>query len=118
MNLARGDVVVALFPNSDGSPPKPRPALVVQSDLYNVKLRNVILAAITSNLKHAGQPTSILIFTNTREGIDTGLKVDSVVSCINIATVENTLIARKIGQLSHSLLLQVDSCLKLSLDLS
>lgn len=117
MNLARGDVVVALFPNSDGSPPKPRPALV-QSDLYNVKLRNVILAAITSNLKHAGQPTSILIFTNTREGIGTGLRVDSVVSCINIATVENTLIARKIGQLSHSLMLQVDGCLKLSFGLA
>ena len=35
MSYSRGDVLIALFPNADGSPPKPRPVVVVQSDVYN-----------------------------------------------------------------------------------
>ena len=113
MSLTRGDVVIAMFPNSDGSPPKPRPALVVQSDSYSAKLRNVILVAITSNLKHAGDPASLLIQTQSAEGISSGLRVDSIVSCLNVATVESTLIARRIGHLSSTLMNQVDSRLRL-----
>ncbi len=104
MSFSRGDVVVALFPNSDGSPPKPRPVLVVQSDTYNAKLKNLIVAAITSNLSHATDPASLLIDVTTADGKATGLRHDSVVSCIKLATISDTLVARKIGTLSAVLM--------------
>ncbi len=87
MSFNRGDVVIALFPNADGSPTKPRPVLVVQSEVYNAKIKNLIVAAITSNLKHAADPASFLIDVSTPDGQATGLRQNSVVSCINLATI-------------------------------
>ena len=100
MSFTRSDVVIALFPNADGSPPKARPVLVVQADTYNVKIRNLIVVAITSILRHASDPASLLIGVSTPDGKASGLVQDSVLSCINLATIEDTLVARKIGQLS------------------
>ena len=118
MSFNRSDVVIALFPNADGSPPKARPVLVVQADTYNAKLRNLIVAAITSNLRHASDPASLLIGVSTPDGKASGLVQDSVLSCINLAMIEDTLVARKIGQLSLALMHQVDDCLKVALELT
>jgi mRNA interferase MazF len=112
MSFQRGDVVIARFPTSDGSPPKARPALVIQSDVYNAKIKNLLVAAITSNLTHATDPASLLIEVTTHDGKATGLRQDSVISCINIATIENALVAKKIGQLSAALLQKLNDCLK------
>lgn len=117
MSFARGDILIALFPNADGTPPKPRPVLVVQSDAYNTKIRNLIVAAVTTNLRHAADPASLLIDVSTQDGRATGLRQNSVVSCINLATLSDTLIARKIGQLSATLLSQVNGCLHVALEL-
>jgi mRNA interferase MazF len=98
MSFKRGDVLIALFPHADGSPPKPRPVLVVQADGYNAKIKNLVVAAITSNLRHASDPTSFLINVSTADGKASGLVQNSVISCINLATIEDTLVAKKIGQ--------------------
>jgi len=118
MSFTRGDVVIALFPNADSSPPKARPVVVVQADIYNAKLQNLIVAAVTSNLKHATDPASVLIEIATPDGKATGLRQDSVVSCINIATISDTLVAKRIGQLSPSLLQKLNDALKVALDVS
>jgi len=104
MTLNRGDVLIAWFPNADASPPKVRPVLVVQSDVYNSKIKNLIVTAITSNLIHASDPASLLIDVSTPDGKASGLLQNSVVSCINLATIEETLVAKKIGQLSWTLM--------------
>jgi mRNA interferase MazF len=117
MSFDRGDVVIALFPHADASPPKPRPVLVVQADTYNAKIRNVIVAAITSNLRHASDPASLVIDVTTPDGQASGLVQDSVVSCINLATIEEALMARKIGHRPPALMRQVNDCLKVALDL-
>ncbi|HEV3384814.1 MAG TPA: type II toxin-antitoxin system PemK/MazF family toxin [Gemmata sp.] len=117
MNLKRGDVAIAMFPNADGSPPKPRPVLVVQSDLYNTRIKNLIVAAITSNLKHTSDPATLLIEVSTTEGKATGLRQNSLVSCINVATIEDTLIVKKIGQFSIAMMQKINNCLKISLEL-
>lgn len=117
MSFARGDVVIALFPNADGSPPKARPVVVVQSDVYNAKLKNLIVAAITSNLAHVTDPASLLIEVSTPDGRASGLRQDSVVSCINLATIADSLVAKKIGQLPPALLLKLNACLKAALEL-
>ena len=117
MTVRRGDVVIALFPNADGSGTKPRPVLVVQADAYNGRLDNVIVAAITTNLTHATDPASLLIDIGTPEGQASGLIRNSVVSCVNLATIHGSVVARKIGQLGPALMSKVDSCLKAALNL-
>jgi mRNA-degrading endonuclease toxin of MazEF toxin-antitoxin module len=46
MTASRGDVVIALFPHASGAPAKPQPVLVVQSDAYNAKIKNLIIAGM------------------------------------------------------------------------
>lgn len=117
MNLRRGEVVIALFPNADGSPPKPRPVLVVQADAYNARLKNTIVAAITTNLAHAKDAASVLLDISTVEGRSSGLRQNSLISCINLATMHEGLIAKTVGRLPASLMLQVDDCLRAALGL-
>jgi mRNA interferase MazF len=115
MSFSRGDVLIALFPHADGSPPKPRPVVVVQSDVYNAKIKNYVVAAITSNLTHAADPASLLIDVTTLDGQKTGLRQNSLVSCLNLATIHESLVAKRIGQLSPALMQKVDECLKVAL---
>jgi hypothetical protein len=42
---------------------------------------------------------------------------DSLVSCNNLATIEQSLVQRTIGTLSAELLQQLDACLKAALEL-
>jgi mRNA-degrading endonuclease toxin of MazEF toxin-antitoxin module len=56
MTANRGDVVIALFPHAGGSTTKPRPVLVVQSDVYNAKIKNLIVAAITTKPQARARP--------------------------------------------------------------
>ncbi len=49
MNIQRGDIVLVDFPYSDKTGHKVRPALVVQSDVWNYKLDDTIIALITSS---------------------------------------------------------------------
>ena len=55
--VQRGDVVVVDF-----TPTMPaasvRPALVVQNDRDNARMRNTIVAQVTSNLRRAGEDNS------------------------------------------------------------
>lgn len=118
MSFARGDVVIALFPNADGSPPKPRPVVIVQADVYNSRLSNLLVVAVTSNLSHATDPASVLVEVATPDGQTTGLRQDSVISCINIATISDRLIARRIGQLTPALLQKVNDAIKAALEIA
>ena len=117
MIARRGDVVIALFPNVSGMGSKPRPVLVVQSDGYNVKMKNTIVAAVTTNLKHAADPASVFIDISTPDGQASGLLQDSIVSCVNLATIDEGLIARRVGQLPAALMQRVDASLKAALGL-
>ena len=73
MKVKRSDVAIGLFPNADGTSWKGRPVLVVQSDRYNAKIRNVIVAEITGNTAYAGDPANLLIDISTPDGKATGL---------------------------------------------
>jgi len=118
MTTSRGDVVIALFPHASGSGSKPRPVLIVQSDVYNAKLQNLIVAAITTNLKHAADPASVLIDVATPDGKASGLIQNSIVTCVNLATIEGSLVAKRIGRLPAALLQRVDASLKAALALT
>jgi len=60
MNVQRGDIVLVDFPYSDQTGHKVRPALVVQSDVWNPRLDDTIIALITSSRhRRIGLPHSI-----------------------------------------------------------
>ena len=117
MTLKRGDVVIVRFPFSSGSGAKFRPALVIQNDRNNSRLLNVILAAITTTVHRDDEPTQYLLRVRSAEGKQSGILKDSVVTCENIVTVEQSLIHRTIGSLPAESMHRVDACVRAALGL-
>ena len=115
--MKRGDVIICTFPHGGGTPPKNRPGLVVQSDFYNQRIANLLIAAITSNLKNTGDDAHYLIDVLTPEGQLSGLHRNSLVSCINLAVIPSSTVSAKIGSLSADAMKQIDECLRRALGL-
>ena len=115
MNLQRGDVALARFQHASGGRGKKRPVVVVQSDIYNQRLRHVIVAEITSN--RAPDATSLLIDLATPDGMATGLHNDSAVTCLHLLTMSEDRVGKVIGRLSAALQHQLNDCLKAALAL-
>src|SRR2546428_342342 len=68
-------------------------------------------------LRRAGDTTHCLIDPATPEGASSGLHGASVVVCVNLYTLEQTDILRRIGHLSAALLQRINACLKCALEL-
>jgi len=116
MNVQRSNIVLVDFPYSDQTGYKVRPALVVQSDVWNQRLDDTILALITSSRhRRVGAATQYFINISTDEGQQTGLRLNSVVQCENLITYDQSLILRVIGSLSAEAMQQIDACLKAAL---
>lgn len=114
MTIRRGDIVLVAFPFSDGVGTKVRPAVVVQSDTNNKRLKNTIVVMITSTTGQAAhEPTQLLIDVTRPEGKQSGLLHTSAVKCENVLTIEQRLIVRTIGSLPHATMNRVDACLGL-----
>lgn len=114
--INRGDILIARI-TQDGFT-KVRPVVVVQNDRNNARLSNVIVAMITSNTKLAGkEATQVLIDLATPEGKQAGLASTSAVKCENLYTTSTKRLKRKVGNLSGTLMQQVDMALKASLAL-
>ena len=61
-NYKRGNVILAIFPDSNMLTAKPRPALIVQSDNLQTGLSQVIVAMITSKMFRSNHPSRVPIF--------------------------------------------------------
>jgi mRNA interferase MazF len=116
--MKRGDVVIVEFPYVDGAHGKKRPALVVQNDHENRLLTNTIVAMISGNIRHAGEPSQVLVEPSQPEGVSSGLHGSSVVKCCNLYTVRQRDVQRTIGQLSVQLMGAVNKALKAALDVA
>lgn len=112
--MTRGDVVLALFPNSDLITAKTRPALVVQRDNLQSGVSQVVLAMITSQMRRAGHPSRVSILVVSPAGRQSGLVTDSVVMTDNLVTVTANAISRVIGSLPMA---DVDAALRYTLNL-
>jgi mRNA interferase MazF len=97
MTYKRGDVVLALFPDSNLRTAKPRPVLIVQADGLNTGLPQTVAAMISSNLARLGHPSRIAVRLATPEGAATGLRLDSVIMTDNLATILDTANHRHLG---------------------
>src|SRR5439155_10678601 len=117
MTLQRGDIVMTRFCHAGGNRGKKRPAVIIQADVYNAKLKHFIVAEITKNLAPASDPASFLIDISTPEGQATGLDQNSVVCCLFLSTVAEAGITKVIGKLSTTMKKQLDACLKAAMQL-
>jgi mRNA interferase MazF len=98
----RGDVALVLFPNSNLTSAKTRPALIVQADNLQTGLPQTIVAMITSQMGRAGHPSRVTIVLKSPEGQQSGLLTDSVVMTDNLATIATSALYKRIGALPTS----------------
>jgi mRNA interferase MazF len=113
----RGDVVMVDFPFTDTGQSKVRPALVVQNDRDNQKIRKTVIVLITGNLRRKGDPSHLSLDPGTPEGASSGLSFPSLASCNNLFTIEQGSILQTVGHLSDVLKQQLNDCPKAALDL-
>lgn len=112
--VRRNDVVLVLFPNSNLTTAKTRPALIVQANGLDTGLPQVIVAMITSQMARAGHPSRFTVLLSSTEGQQSGLLTDSVVMTDNLATITLSAIQRVIGSLPAT---DVDDALRHTLGL-
>lgn len=115
MPFKRGDIILALFPDSNLRTAKKRPVLVVQRDALGTGLSQTIVAMISSNLARAGHLSRVSVVRSSPDGIASGLTSDSVIMTDNLATLLDNEIDRQIGALPDMTF--VDAALKYSLGL-
>ena len=112
-----GDVVIVDLPFTDTARSKIRPAVIVQNDADNKRFRKTVVAMITGNLRRKSHSSHLLVDPKTPDGASSGLAFPSLVSCINLFTVEHDSILQVIGHLSDPLLLRLRDCLRSALEL-
>jgi mRNA interferase MazF len=117
MPVNRGNVILAYVQNIGSPGGKVRPALIVQSDHNNARLRETIIAAITSSTSRVHESTQVLIEIATSDGAASGLLHDSAVRCERLHSIPQADVRRVIGNLSGALMRQIDECLKAALGL-
>ena len=100
-NYKRGDVIPALFPDSNLQTAKKRPVLIVQADNLQTNLPQIIVAMITSNLSRKEHPSRVFIEILTPSGKQSGLISDSVIATDNLATLHEKFIDKKLGSLPN-----------------
>ena len=93
-NYKWGDIVLVDFGFSEGAGSKKRPALIISSDNYHKGRQEVIVAAITSNIKR-------VLFGDTKidRWKEAGLIYPSLVTGV-IRTIKVSVIIHKLGALS------------------
>jgi mRNA interferase MazF len=89
-----GDVVLVPFPFTDQTGSKKRPAIVVSSLTYHQRRRDLIIMAVTSQIRPAAAFGEVTL----TEWQKAGLLQPSVTKPI-LATLERPLILRRLGQL-------------------
>ena len=116
MSVKRGDVILTFVPNVGRPGGKLRPALVVQSDHNNTRLKETIIAAITSNVSRVHEATQLLVEVATSDGAASGLLHNSAVRCERLHSIPQADVRRILGKLSDTLMKKIDDCLKAALE--
>ena len=112
--IRRNDVVLVLFPSSNLTTAKTRPALVIQANNLWTGLPQIIVAMITSQMVRAGHPSRVTVLLSSTEGQQSGLLTDSIVMTDNLATITLSAIQRVIGSLPAA---KIDKALRHTLGL-
>ena len=105
LGMTRGDLVVVATRGAYSG--KPRPALVVQTDLYNGTHASVTVCLVTSDVIDAP-----LFRISIPHGSRTGLPAPSQVMVDKIVSVPRGAIAKRIGRCNEDELERIDDALR------
>jgi len=110
--MRRGEIWWASLPEPAGSGPGfRRPLLIVSANSFNEsRIRTVVAAVITSNLRLAEAPGNVRLPAR-----GTGLAKLSVVNVSQIITVDKSFLTERVGHLPPRVLVEVDEGLRLVL---
>ena len=114
MVVQRGELWWADLGQPRGSQPGlRRPVLVLQADAFNrSKLRTVVVASLTSNLRLAAAPGNVLCRPK-----GTRLSKPSVINVSQISTVDRQYLLERLGALPGQVLHEVEEGVRLVLGL-
>lgn len=90
------DVVLVPFPFTDQTTTKKRPAVIISSEAYHRERPDVVLMAVTSQPRGTGAFGEVEI----KAWQSTGLLKPSVIKPV-IATIEQRLVIKRLGQLAE-----------------
>jgi mRNA-degrading endonuclease toxin of MazEF toxin-antitoxin module len=85
--------------------------LVIQNDRDNARMRNTIVAQVTTNIQRAIKNTQFLLGPTHPDWSASGLRRPSVVNCSNVYTIEQRDVAKVIGSVSAATMQSIDQCL-------
>src|SRR5688572_8723941 len=108
--MNRGDVVTVALPGDLG---KPRPAVIVQTDILNEHLRTIILCPISS---YESDPRFFRVSIEPTSG--NGLKMRSEIMVEKLQAANRSKIGKVIGRLDDSTMRQLARSLMISLALT
>lgn len=103
--MKRGDIVIA---SSAGDYGKPRPAVIVQSDLFNETHASIIVCLMTSELHDAP-----LFRINVQPNKENGLSSNSQIMIDKVVALKRERISQVIGTLDDATMLTVNRSLAL-----
>ncbi len=110
MSYNFGDIVLVPFPFTNQRGTKKRPAVVGSSNIYNSSRRDLILFAVTSQVRKPLNLGEVEII----EWQKAGLLKPSVIKPV-LTTIESNLILKSLGTLENSDLLKLQNILKVIL---
>jgi len=90
-----GDVLLVPFPFTDQAGTKKRPAVIISSAAHNSAQRDLVIMAVTSQLRASGALGEALVANWQAAGL---LKPSAIKPVIT--TIEQTLVIRRLGQLT------------------
>ena len=117
MNWQRGDVVLCRvpMPSTQLQQFKVRPAVVVSANSLNRVSDDVMVVPCTSNTRRPIGAMQYLITGD--ETVAVGIRVDSIVRCESIFTLNQSMVLRRLGKLSAETIDRLNSCLIAALSL-
>ena len=112
MAYQRGEVVLVNYPYTDMTALRVRPAVVVSGTLYQTEQPDIMLAALTTNVGAATETLDYLL----QDWASAGLRFATAFKPV-IATLEPALIVHRLGFLTAHDFAEVESRLRLALEL-
>ena len=96
-SFSSGDIILVPFPFTNQKTTKKRPAVVISSQAYNGERSDLIIMAVTSQIK----PTPIIGEVMIQSWQDAGLLKPSVIKPV-ITTIEKKLVIQLMGKLQKN----------------
>ena len=101
----QGDVVLLSFPFTDLTAAKHRPAVVISTEAFNIRQRDVMVLAMTSQIPPTLSPEDYRLSSEDQQLA--GLPKPSIVKCGKLLTIDQRLIRKALGHLPEPTLHQL-----------